>query len=203
MLGDGPLLGSLRQLADSLGIADRLTFRGYVQDPLPFVARAHALVLSSAWEGQGAVLLEAMACGCPVIATRSTAAVAEVLGEGEFGTLVPPHDAQALADAIARQLHERSPVSEQARAWVDRYRVDAGVRSHAKALGLALTAQAAAECPAPSQRSMSAVLSISRQLPRSSSTAETAPRLASKSTISWWKRCSPAGEPMTSSSASP
>lgn len=136
VLGDGPLLKPLREQAKRLGISERVRFHGFVADPLPFLTKAHALVLSSAWEGQGAVLLEALACGCPVVATRSTDAVGEVLGEGQFGRLVAPGDAQALADAMAAELAERSAITEEAKAWVRRYRIGAGVRSHADALGL-------------------------------------------------------------------
>ncbi len=136
VLGDGPLLEALQRLADQLGIADRVTFHGYVPDPLPFLARAQALVLSSAWEGQGAVLLEALACGCPVIATRSTGAVGDVLDEGRFGTLVLPGDAEALAEAIARELRNPGTLAPGTREWVERYRLEAGIQSHIEALGL-------------------------------------------------------------------
>ena len=136
VLGDGPLLPQLERLTGDLGIADRVTFRGYVSDPLPYLKTAHALVLSSSWEGQGAVLLEALACGCPVIATRSTEAVADVLGDGEYGRLVPPGDAAALASAIEAELSGRTRLPASTRKWVQRYRLDAGARSHARALGL-------------------------------------------------------------------
>lgn len=139
VLGDGPLLKALRDLAAELNIADRVTFHGFVEDPLRFLGKAHALLLSSAWEGQGAVLLEALACGCPVIATYSTAAVGEVLGVGRFGTLVRAGDPEALADSITRELFKRSEVSVEARQWVERYRIDAGVQSHIDALGLAVS----------------------------------------------------------------
>jgi glycosyltransferase involved in cell wall biosynthesis len=135
ILGDGPLQPELERLAADLGIANRVTFQGFVEEPLPFFARAHALILSSAWEGQGAVLLEALASGCPVIATRSTAPVAEMLGQGRFGRLVDA-DAKALADAIRRELEDRTPVSPDARAFVERYRMTAGVQSHVEALDL-------------------------------------------------------------------
>lgn len=136
ILGNGPLLDRLEALAESLGISGRVLFRGYVTEPLPFLEQAHALVLSSAWEGQGAVLLEALASGCPVIATRSTSAVADVLDDGHFGTLVPPGDVAALADAIAEALDRPSTVPAGTRDWVERYRIDAGVQSHVEALGL-------------------------------------------------------------------
>lgn len=136
ILGDGPLLNDLTERARALGIANRVTFHGFVRDPLPYLTRAHALLLSSSWEGQGAVLLEALACGCPVIATRSTPAVADVLGNGAFGRLVRPDDAAALADAIAAELQKRSYLPASAREWVERYRISSGVRSHARALRL-------------------------------------------------------------------
>jgi glycosyltransferase involved in cell wall biosynthesis len=136
VLGDGPQKQVLEHLAAGLGIAERVNFHGYIADPLPFLAQAHALVLSSAWEGQGAVLLEALACGCPVIATRSTEAVADVLDDGHFGKLVPPGDSEALAGAIASELRNRAELPPETRPWVERYRIDAGVRSHVEALGL-------------------------------------------------------------------
>jgi glycosyltransferase involved in cell wall biosynthesis len=138
VLGDGPLLEDLERLATDLGIANRVNFRGFVSDPLPYLKAAHALVLSSAWEGQGAVLVEALACGCPVIATRSTDAVAGVLGGGKYGRLVSPGDSAALTAAIAAELGERTRLPASTRQWVERYRVDAGARSHAGALGLNL-----------------------------------------------------------------
>lgn len=138
VLGDGPLLKSLQGQAQALGIGDRVTFHGFVPDPVAFLSRAHALVLSSAWEGQGAVLLEALACGCPVIAVRSTPAVGAVLDDGRYGTLVPPGDAKALAEAITAELESRSRILN-ARPWVERYRIEAGIESHAKVLGIALT----------------------------------------------------------------
>jgi glycosyltransferase involved in cell wall biosynthesis len=134
ILGDGPLLGPLTQQAEQLGIASRVNFRGFVRDPLPYLASARALVLSSSWEGQGAVLLEALACGCPVIATRSTPAVAGVLANGRFGRLVPPDDPALLAQAIARELEAPSKLPAETRDWVARYGIDEGVESHARAL---------------------------------------------------------------------
>jgi glycosyltransferase involved in cell wall biosynthesis len=138
ILGDGPLLSELQKQARECGIATRVHFRGYVPDPVPYLRNAHALVLSSDWEGQGAVLLEALACGCPVIATRSSDAVASVLDNGRYGRLVPPRDSAALAAATAAELEKRSKLPESVGEWVGRYRIDAGVRSHARVLGIAV-----------------------------------------------------------------
>jgi glycosyltransferase involved in cell wall biosynthesis len=140
ILGDGPLLSALIAQAEALGIAERVRFRGFVADPVPYLTSARALVLSSSWEGQGAVLLEAMACGCPVVATRSTSAVAGVLGEGRFGCLVPPDDKDALAVAIKSALRGQTKPAAGARQWAARYGIREGVASHADALGLSLHA---------------------------------------------------------------
>jgi glycosyltransferase involved in cell wall biosynthesis len=135
ILGDGPLFRTLCQRAEQLGIADRVNFRGFVRDPLPYLTSARALILSSSWEGQGAVLLEALACGCPVIATQSTPAVAGVLANGRFGRLVPCDDPTVLAQAIARELGAPTNLPAETRDWVARYGIDEGVDSHARALG--------------------------------------------------------------------
>jgi glycosyltransferase involved in cell wall biosynthesis len=136
ILGDGPQLAPLQSQAGVLGFGDRIRFRGFVTDPVPYLRSAHALVLSSAWEGQGAVLLEALASGCPVIATHSTAAVGDVLANGLYGTLTPAGDEAALADAIAAELERRTILPPSTSAWVSRYAIDAGVKSHLKALDL-------------------------------------------------------------------
>ena len=136
ILGDGPLMHSLAERAGELGIAERVRFRGFVRDPLPYLTGAHALILSSSWEGQGAVLLEALACGCPVIATRSTSAVAGVLDNGRFGRLVPSGDKAALARAIELELQAPGKLPAATVEWVARYGVEAGVVSHAQALGI-------------------------------------------------------------------
>ena len=78
-------------------------------------------VLSSLWEGMPLSLLEAMAAGCPAVATN-VGGVAEVLKQGEMGTLVPPEDPAALAEAIAAYLDdpERARhIADQAQAYAD------------------------------------------------------------------------------------
>jgi glycosyltransferase involved in cell wall biosynthesis len=135
ILGDGPLRPQLERQARDLGIADRVRFRGYVSDPLPYLRRASALLLTSRWEGQGAVLLEALACGCPVVATRSSAAVGAALGEGRYGRLTPADAVEPFADAVRGELESPYKISGT-RQWIERYRVASGVQSHARVLGL-------------------------------------------------------------------
>ncbi|HEX5078469.1 MAG TPA: glycosyltransferase [Geminicoccaceae bacterium] len=94
----------LRGLAGELGVQDDFALLGYRRNPLPYMARATVLVLSSRYEGFPNVLLEAMACGTPVVSTDCPSGPSEILDGGAYGALVPVGDDAALAAAIAATL---------------------------------------------------------------------------------------------------
>ncbi|MFO1072105.1 MAG: glycosyltransferase [Geminicoccaceae bacterium] len=94
----------LMALAGELGVAQEVRLTGHLADPLPLMARAALFVLSSAWEGLGNVLVEAMACGTPVVSTDCPSGPAEILENGRHGRLVPVGDPAALAEAILATL---------------------------------------------------------------------------------------------------
>lgn len=100
ILGEGPERESLRVLADRIGVGDRLTLPGHVADPLPAMAAAAALVLTSDFEGVPGVLREALGVGTPVIATESSVAIREIVTAPAQGSIVPRDDAAALVAAI-------------------------------------------------------------------------------------------------------
>lgn len=104
VLGTGPLQASLEQQCRSLGLDDHVYFGGFVADPGPFYRAAQLFVLSSAWEGFGNVIVEAMAAGTPVVSTDCRSGPAEILEHGRYGRLVPVGDAAALAQAIIASL---------------------------------------------------------------------------------------------------
>lgn len=108
ILGDGNGRAKLMSLARELGVAEDLELPGFVANPYAYMARASAFVLSSAWEGFGNVLVEAMACGCPVASTDCPSGPAEILDHGAYGPLVPVGDDAALAAAITTLL-DRPP----------------------------------------------------------------------------------------------
>ena len=94
----------LNSLAHALGVADDVFLPGYAANPYAYMARAAVYVLSSRHEGLGNVLIEALACGCPCVATDCPSGPREILDDGRYGRLVPVGDAAAMADAIARTL---------------------------------------------------------------------------------------------------
>jgi glycosyltransferase involved in cell wall biosynthesis len=113
ILGDGPLRPRLEATVSALGIGEWVQFLGFVANPLPYVREADAFVLTSRSEGFGNVLVEALGCGTPVIATDCPHGPAEILDRGRCGVLVPPGDGQALAIALAgaTALRDRYPAA--------------------------------------------------------------------------------------------
>ncbi|PYQ02060.1 MAG: glycosyl transferase [Acidobacteria bacterium] len=103
ILGEGPERPLLARVAVESGVANDVLLPGFVTNPYPYFARAQAFVLPSRSEGQSLVLVEAMACGVPVIATRS-GGPEDVLGHGSYGLLCRVGDVQELAAAIGRVL---------------------------------------------------------------------------------------------------
>ena len=101
--GDGPLKGDLHSMVQRMDMDSRVHLLGLRQDMPALYAASDALVLSSAWEGMPNVLLEAMASRTPVVAT-SVGAVPEVITDGVSGLIVPPHDHEALANAMGKMM---------------------------------------------------------------------------------------------------
>jgi glycosyltransferase involved in cell wall biosynthesis len=115
ILGQNPKLNStpqaqaeLRALARKLGVAADVDVPGYADNPYAYMARASLFVMSSAWEGFGNALVEALACGCPVVSTDCPSGPAEILDGGRYGPLVPVGDDTAMAEAMVQVL-DRPP----------------------------------------------------------------------------------------------
>lgn len=126
--GQGPLRAELEAFAHRLGVADRVAFLGVRDDMPDLLAAADALALASAWEGLPNIVLEAMAAGRPVVATR-VGGTPELVVDGVTGRLVPPGDADALASAMqavtALPFDARREAGERARAVVrERFTLD-------------------------------------------------------------------------------
>ncbi|MGQ0675173.1 MAG: glycosyltransferase [Rhodospirillales bacterium] len=123
LLGEGVLRAQLQAEARGLGLSGCVELPGAVDDPMPFFARAAAVVSSSRYEGFGNVLVEAMACGTPVVSTDCPGGPRAILEHGRYGALVPVGDEAALAAAMLAVL-DRRPDPATLRAGAERYAVD-------------------------------------------------------------------------------
>lgn len=104
ILGEGEDRSELEAEIARLGISEDVSLPGFVENPYAYMSRASAFVLSSRWEALPTVLIEAMACGCPVIATDCPCGPAEILVAGVYGSLVAVGDATSLSIAMLRVL---------------------------------------------------------------------------------------------------
>lgn len=121
ILGRGRQKKNLSGLARELGMGDDVYFLGFKQNPYKYMARADIFALTSAWEGFGIVVVEAMACGLPVISTRYPGGSQELIKNGENGLLVPLGDEAALAKGMLalladKELREKLVASGKSRA---------------------------------------------------------------------------------------
>lgn len=107
IVGEGPKKHELKTLAESLGIGEDVAFTGYVTNPLPYMKNANVFAFSSQWEGFGNVLVEAMACGIPVVSTDCPSGPREILEDGKWGYLVKVGDADGMAKAIQKAMHDQ------------------------------------------------------------------------------------------------
>jgi len=119
ILGEGAQRARLEALARELGIDASVRLPGFVEHPPAYLARADLFVLSSRYEGLPGVLIQALACGCPCVATNCRCGPDEILEGGRHGRLVPVGDSPALAAAIAAALDETS--DREALRWRAEY----------------------------------------------------------------------------------
>lgn len=104
ILGEGEYRSELEEMIAKLEISEDISMPGFVKNPYAYMSRASAFVLSSRWEALPTVLIEAMACGCPVIATDCPSGPKEILESGLYGSLIPIGNTTALAGAMLQIL---------------------------------------------------------------------------------------------------
>jgi glycosyltransferase involved in cell wall biosynthesis len=106
ILGEGSEKGMLERLIDTLGLTEKVSLLGFQKNPYPFLSKAGVFVLSSRYEGLPMVILEAMACGIPVISMDCKSGPREILQDGRCGTLIPVGDEVALSEGILKLLKD-------------------------------------------------------------------------------------------------
>lgn len=119
IVGEGPLRAELEAKAAALGIRDRVNFVGAKTNPYPWMRHAKLFVLSSRFEGLGVVLLEALACGTPIVAVDCPGGVRDVF-EGPLQCYLAANSADALAALIDRTLNENGYTVDP--QWLNKFR---------------------------------------------------------------------------------
>ncbi|NND01343.1 MAG: glycosyltransferase [Acidimicrobiia bacterium] len=136
IVGDGPERVRLVELADELGLSDRVSFAGFRRDPSTYFRRAQAFVMASSREGLPFSLIEAMCSGTIPIVT-SVGAIPEVVDDGKNGILVRPNDVDGLAAAISEVFSNpvlRDTLRNGALAVRDSYSYEAAAQTWRRAL---------------------------------------------------------------------
>jgi len=133
IFGDGDLRGDLENLALELGIDADVDLPGFTDNPYKYMTDADVFVNSAKHEGFGNVIIEAMACGAPLVATDCPGAPSELLGGGEFGPLVPVGDPEAMASGIEEMLDNPTP-REKLHNRADDFSIDSAIELYEKVL---------------------------------------------------------------------
>lgn len=142
ILGEGRQRSGIEKLVHELGLHADVALLGQVDNPFAWMSKAAVFVLSSAWEGLPGVLIEALACGCPVVSTDCPSGPREILEDGAIGPLVPVYDDHALAAAILTVLAtppDRAKLLRRAEC----FRIDDGVDAYLRVLAAQVAARGA------------------------------------------------------------
>jgi glycosyltransferase involved in cell wall biosynthesis len=126
ILGQGDQESALRRMIQERGLGESVHLCGFQENPWKYIARADVFTLTSRYEGFGNVLVEAMACGVPVVATSSPG-TRDIVSAGVDGLLVEQHEPAAVAAALAEVLSDRTQhdrMSAAALRHAERYRTE-------------------------------------------------------------------------------
>ena len=134
ILGSGEQDKELIALSKDLKIETNFLLPGFVNNPYSWLKNSSLFVLSSDYEGLPGSLIQAMACGTPVVSTNCPSGPDEILEGGKWGRLVPVGDVSALASAILGTLADKNVPDVKSRA--NFFNFEKGVDSYQKALGL-------------------------------------------------------------------
>lgn len=119
ILGEGHLRKELEKQIREYNLEDKISLPGQVNNPWSYMKGARLFIFSSSTEGFGCALVEAMACGIPVISTDCPSGPREILEGGKWGKLVPVGDCRALAHGILEECEksEKRDITERAQAF--------------------------------------------------------------------------------------
>jgi glycosyltransferase involved in cell wall biosynthesis len=127
ILGEGKEEANLKELSINLGIDKKVFFLGFKDNPYKYMKRSTIFVLPSLYESFGLVMIEAMACGIPVIATNSYVGIEDIIEHEKNGLIIPVADENALAESILRLLDDmelRLSMSEEAKKNIRKFSIE-------------------------------------------------------------------------------
>jgi glycosyltransferase involved in cell wall biosynthesis len=134
ILGKGREQKKLETLVQELNLENDVALVGFIENPYPYIAKASAFILSSAWEGLPTVLIEAMALGTPVISTNCESGPEEILAQGKYGALVPVGDSEAISNAILQVLAGHTVGVEN--SWLEQFSLDYATQKYLELFGI-------------------------------------------------------------------
>jgi glycosyltransferase involved in cell wall biosynthesis len=137
ILGSGREQKRLEALVRELNLEEDVALVGFVKNPSAYMAYSPVFVLSSAWEGFGNVIVEAMAVKTPVVSTDCQSGPAEILDNGKYGSLVPVGDTKAMAEAILSVLSGNSKRVDL--AWLDQFTQKSSTEKYLEILRISST----------------------------------------------------------------
>jgi glycosyltransferase involved in cell wall biosynthesis len=106
-IGEGPLEEALHTKIEQHGLKEYVDLVGFQENPYAFISKANVFALSSNYEGLPTVVIESLACGCPVVATQCPGGISEILEDGAYGLLVPPGDISKMAEGLVSVLEKK------------------------------------------------------------------------------------------------
>jgi glycosyltransferase involved in cell wall biosynthesis len=134
ILGEGPEADSLNNLIRELGLEEDVAMLGFADNPYAYMAKAAVFVLSSAWEGFGNVLVEALALGTPVVSTNCESGPSEILANGKYGDLTPVGDRKQMAEAILNVL--AGNIKNVDSTWLNQFTSETCAEKYLQVLGI-------------------------------------------------------------------
>lgn len=132
ILGTGELLEELIQYAEKLYISEYVDFRGFEENPYTYYGNADCFLMTSDYEGLPTVMIEALACGCPVVSTDCISGPSEILKEGKYGYLTRIGDKESIVHALLKTIDDNDINKERLKRRADYFSVDNSVAEYIK-----------------------------------------------------------------------
>lgn len=134
ILGQGSQRSQLQDLIRELNLENDVAMPGFMKNCYAYMAQAAVFALSSAWEGFGNVVVEALAVGTPAVCTNCPSGPAEILDSGKYGELVPVGDSEAMAAAILKVLSGQSKSADS--TWLDQFTFEYAAQKYIDLMGI-------------------------------------------------------------------